>query len=203
MKSDPRIDTYIAKAAPFARPILKRLRQLVRDACPEAEETMRWSRPAFVLDGKLLCGMAAFKAHCNFGFWHHRMDSILGQDARRDPAAAGLTGRITRSDDLPDDQTVMRYVRTAARLNASGAPARPRLARRSRKELAVPADLAAALQKDRAATAAFTKFSPSHRREYIEWITEAKREETRQKRLATSLQWLAEGKPRHWKYMNG
>lgn len=198
--SDPRVDAYIARSATFARPILRRLRALVHDACPEAEETMKWSMPSFLYNGKILCGMAAFKAHCTFGFWHKEMAKILGEDGAGADEAMGSFGRITSLVDLPSDATMRRYLRKAATLNASGAPARPRPARKLAEPLSVPADLAAALKKNRPAAATFESFRPSHRKEYIDWITEAKREETRAKRLATTLKWLAEGKSRNWKY---
>ena len=201
-KADPRIDAHIAKAAEFAKPILRHLRKLVHEACPEAEETLKWSSPTFVYRGKILCGMAAFKGHCTFGFWHVGMEAELGPDGDKANTAMGSLGRITSLDDLPSDRAMLRYIRKAVALNDSDAPARPRLSKRPAAPLAVPGDLAAALKKNKAAAATFEKFSPSARKEYIEWITEAKRDETRQQRLATTLEWLAEGKSRNWKYEN-
>lgn len=201
--SDPRIDAYIADAAPFAQPILKHLRRIVHQGCPTATETVKWSMPHFKHAGKLLCGMAAFKAHCTFGFWHQGMEkSVAAVIAGSQPAMGGF-GRITAVSDLPDEATLLRFVREAAKLNESGEPGRPRPATTGKKnELSVPGDLAAALKKNKAAAKTFEDFRPSHRKEYIEWITEAKREETRKQRLATTLEWLAEGKSRHWKYQN-
>jgi uncharacterized protein YdeI (YjbR/CyaY-like superfamily) len=201
-KTDPRIDAYIAKSAEFARPILRHLRKLVHEACPEAEETMKWSHPTFIYGGKILCGMAAFKAHGTFGFWHREMEKVLRKDGARADEAMWSLGRITRLADLPSDAAMRRYIRKAASLNESDAPGRPQPARKPATPLPVPADLAAALKKNRTAAATFEKFSPSHRRDYIEWITGAKRDETRAKRLATTLEWLAEGKSRNWKYEN-
>jgi uncharacterized protein YdeI (YjbR/CyaY-like superfamily) len=201
-KSDPRIDAYIGKAAEFAKPILKHLRKLVREACPEAEETIKWSMPSFVYRGKILCGMAAFKEHCTFGFWHQGMNKVLGGDVPKPDSAMGGFGRVTSVNDLPSDKKMALYIRKAAALNESDAPARPRPARRLVAPLVVPEDLAAGLQKNKAAAATFRKFSPSNRKEYIDWITEAKRDETRQKHLVTTLEWLAEGKSRNWKYEN-
>ena len=200
--TDPRIDAYVANAEGFARPILRHLRKLVHEACPDVEETLKWSTPAFVYRGKIMAGMAAFKGHCTFGFWHQGMSAVLGPDGDKEATAMGSFGRVTSLDDLPSDRALARYIRKAAELNESDAPARPRPARRPAAPLAVPEDLAAGLKKNRAAAASFEKFSPSHRKEYIEWITEAKRDETRQKRLATTLEWLAEGKTRNWKYEN-
>ena len=199
-KTDPRIDAYIAKSAEFARPILRRLRAVVRTGCPEADETLKWGMPAWVLEGKILCGMAAFKAHCTFGFWHKEMKKVVGKDAAGADEAMGSFGRITRLEDLPPDRKLLGYVRTAAELIASGVPARPKIPRKAAAPRPVPADLAAALKGNKAAAATFAGFSPSHRNEYVEWITEAKRAETRAKRLETAVAWIAEGKSRNWKY---
>ncbi len=201
-KPDPRVDAYIAKSAPFARPILQHLRAVVREACPEAEETLKWSSPSFVLDGQILCGMAAFKEHCTFGFWHKGMDEVLGKDGRLAGGAMGSFGRIGSLEDLPPAAALRRYIAQAAKLTLSEAPARPRPAARAAAPAAVPDDLAAGLKKNKAAAAFFGKLSPGARKEYVVWITEAKREETRAKRLATTLEWLAEGKKRNWKYEN-
>ena len=200
--SDPRIDAYIAKSAGFAKPILKHLRRLVHEACPDTEETLKWSMPAFLQAGRIMAGMAAFKEHCTFGFWHQDMVAVLGPDGDPASQAMGSLGRITSLEDLPSDKKMLGYIKKAAALNESGAPARPRPARKTAAPLEVPKDLAAALKKNKAAAASFEKFSPSHRKEYIEWIMEAKRDETRQKRLATTIEWLAEGKSRNWKYEN-
>lgn len=196
------VDAYIAKSAAFAQPILKHLRALVHRGCPEVVETIKWSMPSFDYAGRILCHMAAFKAHCAFGFWHRDMEKVVAADGARGGAAMGNFGRITSVDDLPADRTMLRYIKEAAKLNAAGAPARPAgTTRRARPEAKVPPALVAALKKNKAAAAAFGKFSPSQRREYVEWITEAKREETRAQRLATAVAWIAEGKPRHWKYL--
>lgn len=201
-RTDPRIDAYIEKSAAFAQPILRRLRALVHRACPEATETMKWSHPHFEQGDAILCSMAAFKEHCAFGFWHQGMEKILAAEGVTGKDVRGSMGRITGPKDLPSDATVLRWVREAAKLNASGAPVRPRPKRGPAKEAPVPADFAAALEKSAAAAKTFAGFSPSHRKEYIEWITEAKREETRQTRVATTIGWLGEGKPRNWKYLN-
>lgn len=198
-KADPRLDAYIAEAAPFAQPILRHLRKLIHRACPDVEESVKWSHPSFGYHG-ILCGMAAFKAHVGFGFWHQSMVKILGDDGGKAEQAMGSMGRIMSLADLPPDAAMIGYIQTAAKLNASGEKARPKP--KPKPALAVPDDLATALKKNKKAAATFEKFPPSHRRDYIEWITEAKREETRQKRLATTIEWLAEGKSRNWKYEN-
>ena len=197
-KTDPRFDAFIAESAEFARPILKHLRKLVHQASPEAEETIKWSHAAFTYRGKLFCLFGAFKSHCTVGFWHQGMKKVVAQDRGSTAGAMGLMGRITRLADLPDNKTLRHYFQEAAKLTDSDLPARA--SSNPKPALPVPADLAKGLRKNKAAAAAFQKFSPSHRREYIEWITEAKRDETRQKRVATTLEWLAEGKSRNWKY---
>ncbi len=198
-KKNPAVDPCIAAAAPFARPILQHLRKVMHAGCPEVVETMKWSRPHFGYKGSLAV-MSAFKAHCAFGFW--RGSLIFDQKMAERDDAMGHFGRITQVSDLPDHKTLIGYVRKAVELNEAGITV-PRPARKAVKKLAleVPDDLARALRKNAAAAKSFADFSPSHRREYIEWLTEAKREETRQRRLATALEWLAEGKPRMWKYL--
>lgn len=196
--SDPRVDAYIAKAAPFAQPILAHLRALVHATCPEVEESIKWGAPFFLYRG-LFCHMAAFKQHCAFGFW--KWKQVVGEDAPEE--AMGQFGRIQTLADLPPEKTIVAYLRKAMALNEAGVPAATRARKTPRPEAEVPDDLAAALKKHAKARRAFEAFGPSHRRDYIEWIVEAKREETRAKRLATTLEWLAEGKPRNWKYMGG
>jgi len=197
-KKDPRIDAYIRNAQPFAKPILKHLRRLVHEACPETEETIKWGFPHFDHRGQMLCGMAAFKAHMSFGFW--KGSQLLGASSKN-AEAMGDFGRIASLDMLPSDARIKSLVKAAMKLNDDGVKRVVRKKAAPRKSAVVPRDLAAALATDAKAAATFEGFSPSHRREYIEWITEAKTEETRERRLATTLEWLAEGKPRNWKYM--
>jgi uncharacterized protein YdeI (YjbR/CyaY-like superfamily) len=180
---------------------LKRIRKAVHAGCPDVEETLKWSFPHFMHHG-ILCSMASFKGHCAFGFWKH--DLVLGKPAGRGaPAkeAMGQFGRLTKPSDLPSEATLIRLVKAAAVLNEQGAqsPARTKKPRPARA-LAVPANLLTALGKNKRALAAFKGFSPSHKREYVEWITEAKTEATRQRRLETAVAWMAEGKARNWKY---
>jgi uncharacterized protein YdeI (YjbR/CyaY-like superfamily) len=198
---DPRVDAYIAKAAPFAQPILKHLRAIVHRACPKIVEDIKWSHPSFLYREKILCGMPAFKAHMAFGFWHQEAQELVRKE-RGDSENAGTLGKITRIGDLPDEATLVRYIQHTMTLLDNGVPARAAAPAKPKPPAKVPADLATALKKNKAAAKAFDNFSPSHRREYIEWITEARRDETRQKRVATTIEWLAEGKPRNWKYMN-
>ncbi len=191
---DPRIDAYIAKSAEFAKPVLKHLRELVHAACPDVQETVKWQSPSFEYKG-LLCGMAAFKEHCTFGFWKHEL--LLGD---RNGDAMGSFGRITSLNDLPSDRTLTGLIKKAAKLNEDGVKT-PRKAAAPKAPLAVPAFLTSALKKNAAARKSFDAFSPSHKREYVEWLTDAKTDATRDKRLATALAWMAEGKSRNWKYM--
>ena len=201
-KTDARVDAYIANSADFAKPILKHLRQLVHKTCPEADETIKWQFPTFTHKG-LLCGLAAFKEHCTFGFWKWELmvkNTALRNNGEKD--GMGQFGRITSLADLPKDKVLIAYIKEAVRLNEAGIkvprPPRPKTPR----ELVVPDYFQAALDKNKQALAAFNNFSYSHRKEYLEWITEAKREETRNKRIKTAIQWLAQGKARNWKYMN-
>ncbi len=195
---DPRVDAYIAQAAEFAQPILTWLRGVVHQYCPEVEESIKWGFPHFLYHG-MLCSMAAFKQHCSFGFWK---GTLFVADARNDEAM-GQFGRITSLQDAPGKKLLAGYIRQAMQFNESGAkPVRPTKDTVPKPPAEVPDDLAAALKKNRKAAAVFNGFSNTNRREYIEWITEAKRAETREKRLVQTLEWLAEGKPRNWKYQD-
>ena len=195
---DPRIDAYIADSADFAQPILTHLREVVHAACPDVEETMKWAFPHFMYKG-ILCSMASFKQHCAFGFWKGSL--IVGQDGRSAEEAMGQFGRITRLSDLPPKRVLAGYVKEAARLNDEGVKSPSRSAPRAKKgEAVVPDDLAGALKRNKKAQATFEGFSPSHRREYVEWIMEAKGADTRKRRIETAVEWMAEGKSRNWKY---
>jgi len=194
---DSRVDTYIARAAPFSQPILRHLRGLVHRGCPEATEAIKWGMPTFMHHG-ILCGMAGFKAHAAFWFRQAAMAKIVGRDGARANEAMGNLGRLKSRSDLPPDARLIRYIRLAAKLNAAGQGLPPRPKRRPLPP--VPADLQAGLERNPRAAATFAKLAPSHRRDYLEWIIEAKRPETRARRLANTLEWLAEGKKRNWKY---
>ncbi|HTU11293.1 MAG TPA: YdeI/OmpD-associated family protein [Allosphingosinicella sp.] len=194
MKTDPRIDAYIDdKAADFAKPILRHLRALIHEACPECEETLKWSMPTFMYKGKILAGLAAFKAHATLGFWN---ESVLGED-EKDRSAMGQFGRIAALDDLPPRDTLIDLIRKSMALIDSGAKAGQKS---SKAPFTVPQDLQAAIDGAPAAKATWDAFPPSCKREYVEWVTEAKRDETRTKRLNQTIEQLSEGKRRHWKY---
>ena len=194
---DPRIDKYIKEAADFAKPILIHIRKLVHAGCPEVEETLKWGMPSFLHKG-ILCGMAAFKQHCTFGFWKGSL--IIGKDGRSQEEAMGQFGRLTSLADLPSDKVILGYIKEAVRLNDEDVKVPRQAPSKVKKELVIPDYFLAVLKKNKKAFATFEKLSYSHKREYVEWITEAKAEETRQRRLQTALEWLAEGKARHWKY---
>ena len=193
---DPRVDTYIHRSAPFARPILGELRDLVHDTCPDVEETLKWGMPSFMYEG-ILCGFAAFQSHVTFGFWKGKL--IVDAKSNKSYEAMGQFGRITKMGDLPSKRVLAGYIRQAMRLNEKGVQV-PRVAARPKKPLVVPADLKTALAKSARARKTFKDFPPSQRREYVDWVTEAKRTETREQRIATAVEWLAAGKRRNWKY---
>lgn len=197
MSRDPRIDAYIDRAQPFARPILEHVRERVHAVAPEAVETTKWSAPAFTIDGKILLIMAAFKAHAAINFWR-------GQELRGDQANAegmGQFGKLKSLADLPVDKELDRLIREAAAL-AKAAPA-PRQVKHAPKPSAeIHPAFADALKANPKAQATLDGFPPSARREYLDWVTEAKQEATRARRIADAVQWLSEGKRRHWKYEN-
>jgi uncharacterized protein YdeI (YjbR/CyaY-like superfamily) len=194
---EPRIDAYIAKAQPFARPILEHVRERVHAVLPQAEESLKWSMPAYTLGGKIVLITAAFKAHMALNFW--RGQELRGQDANAD--AMGQFGKIRSIEDLPNDAALDRLIREAAEL-ANSAPA-PRKAKHAPKPPpSLHPDFAGALDKAPAAKAVLEGFPPSARNEYLEWVAEAKQDATRQKRIATAVEWLSEGKRRNWKYEN-
>ena len=206
-QANPKVDAYILKAQPFAQPILMHLRDLVRQACPGAEESIKWSRPFFEHRGTILCNMSAFKEHCSFGFWGEEIGAVLRKAGAVQDGAMGTLGRITNLKDLPSDKLLLSWIRTAADFIESGHHTSPISARRQVVKPPRPnpkpiPEFAARLKANKKASAAFAAFSPSCRREYIEWIEEAKRPETRDKRIATAVEWIAEGKQRNWKYQN-
>ena len=195
---DPRIDAYIEKSADFAQPILRHLRAVVHSACPDAVETLKWSSPSFEYEG-ILCGMAAFKRHAVFGFWKHELVLEGFDQASRE--AMGSFGRLTKLSDLPSKALLARYVKKAMKLNEDGVKV-VRQKTKVKKPVKMPPELAAALKKNKKALATFDAFPPSQQREYMEWVGDAKGEDTRKRRLASAIEWMAEGKPRNWKYMN-
>ncbi len=194
---DPRVDTYIASAAEFARPLLERARELVHTCGKDIEETTKWGMPTFLYCGRIIAGMAAFKQHAALSFWQHQ--EVMGEGVKLD--GMGSFGKMTTLKDLPSRTRLQPLMRKAmALIDAAASGAGPRSQRSTKPAPDVPADLKAALAANRKAEAAFDRFPPSHRREYIEWLLEAKREETRARRLEQAIAWIAEGKSRNWKY---
>ena len=192
---DPRIDAYIAKQADFARPILDHLRAAIHALCAEAEETLKWGMPTFMYKGEILASMAAFKEHATFGFW--RGSEVLG-DGERKLDAMGQFGRLRSIADLPEPDMLKQLIQKAMALTDSGVK---RVRNKAPKgDFSVPEDLDTALRSNSAASAGFAAFPPSCQREYVEWVTEAKRPETRAKRIRQAVEWIAEGKRRNWKY---
>lgn len=192
---DPRVDAYIDRSADFAKPVLTHIRRLVHKACPDINETIKWSFPHFDHKGTV-CSMASFKQHCAFGFWKQ---SLMEHDAfPAEKTAMGSFGRITSVKDLPSDKVMIALIQQAVELNEKGVKVAKKPV--ERKELVIPKDLTAALSKNRTAKAAFDKFANSHKKEYVQWIEEAKTEATRNKRLAATVEWLSEGKSKNWKY---
>ncbi|MBO9595072.1 MAG: YdeI/OmpD-associated family protein [Niabella sp.] len=198
---DPRHEIYISRAQPFAQPVLEHIRKLVHKACPDVEETMKWSFPHFDYHGKILCSMAAFKQHAVLNFWLSNTISILKPYlvVEGEAKAMGQLGKLTSVKDLPPDKVLLQAIKEAMILIDAGASLKKAPPKKA-VELPVPDALKKALAKNKTAKAVFEKFPPSHRGEYIQWITDAKTDVTRDKRIATTIEWLAEGRNRNWKY---
>jgi len=200
---DPRVDSYIARSAGFAKPILTHLRTLIHDNCPSVEETMKWSFPHFTYKSpadrspRILCSMASFKQHCAFGFWYSDNKTANQQAA----PAMGQYGRITSLADLPKDKALVRQIKEAIKIHDGGVKPRSATKPAEKKALEIPDYLTAALKKSKKALATFEQFNYSSKKDYVEWITEAKTEETRKNRLETAIEWMSEGKVRNWKYI--
>jgi uncharacterized protein YdeI (YjbR/CyaY-like superfamily) len=204
---NPKVDTYLAKVQPFARPITAHLRSLVHKACPDVEETIKWSRPFFEYRGAILCNISAFKEHCSFGFWGQEMGPVLRDAGVLGDQGMGSLGRITSLKDLPSDKQMLTWIRQAAASIESGEhtspiSARQKVVKAPKPASEAPAEFHDALKRNKKAFKVFEAFSPSCKREYIEWIVDAKRPETREKRIATAVEWIGEGKQRNWKYQS-
>jgi uncharacterized protein YdeI (YjbR/CyaY-like superfamily) len=204
-KKDARIDAYIAKVADFAKPIMTHLRDVIHAACPDVEETWKWSFPHFMYKGAILCSMAAFKEHCAFGFWKASLmqdtDKVLEM---KDREAMGHLGRITSLKDLPKDAVLKKYIKAAMKLNEEGVklPPKVKASEKEKKELKPPDYFIKALKKNKKAEKIFNDFSYTNKKEYIMWFEEAKTDATREKRVEQAVEWIAEGKVRNWKYLN-
>jgi uncharacterized protein YdeI (YjbR/CyaY-like superfamily) len=197
--TDPRVDAYIAKAGDFAQPVLNHLRAVVHTACPGVEETMKWSFPHFMYGGAILCSMAAFKAHCAFGFWKAE---LLMQKGEANNEAMGQFGRIVSLAGLPPKKTLTAIIKQAMKLNEEGVKVPSRERPKVARPLTVPDYFQKALAKKKATLAMFETFPTGQKREYVDWLEEAKTDATRARRLETALEWIAEGKKRNWKYEN-
>lgn len=199
-KKDKKVDEYISKSADFAKPILNHLRNLVHETCPDAEEKIKWGFPHFDYKG-MMCSMASFKQHCAFGFWKSALMKDADMMSGENEHAMGHVGRITSLKNLPPDKKIIAWIKEAMELNDSGAKLPERKKTISDKEIEIPDILQKALSKNKIAAGKFNDFSPSHKKEYIEWINEAKTADTKNKRIVTTIEWVAEGKSRNWKYM--
>jgi len=198
---DPRIDLYISKSAEFAKPILIHLRELIHTACPDVQETIKWSFASFDYKGPM-CSMASFKQHCAFGFWKASLmkDKSLVSNAESE-SAMGHYGKITSLKDLPSDKKIIAHIKEAMMLNEKGIKLPPKKITAAKKEVVVPDYFLKQLQKNKKAFTTFNNFSTSHKREYVEWITEAKTDETKKRRMKSAIEWMSEGKSRNWKYI--
>jgi uncharacterized protein YdeI (YjbR/CyaY-like superfamily) len=206
-KTDQKVDAYIAKSQPFAQPVLTHLRELMHKGCPGVEETIKWSHPFFEYRGAIMAHMAAFKNHCSFGFWGEEIGSVLRKAGAVQDGGMGSLGKIGSVKDLQSDKAMLGWIREASKFIESGNYTSPIAARRKvvKAPKAVPEappEFSNALKKNKKAASIFAAFSPSCKREYVEWIAEAKRPETRDQRIQTAVEWIAEGKQRNWKYQN-
>ena len=204
---DPKVDAYIEKAQPFAQPILTHLRKLMHKGCPDVEEAVKWGHPFFLYRGTIVGHMAAFKQHCSFGFWGEEIGAVLRNAKVVQDGGMGSLGRITTVKDLPSEKEMVGWIRQASALIDAGEHTSIMAGRNKVVKAPKPApkaspEFAAALKKNKKASAVFEAFSPSCKREYVEWIAEAKRDETRDRRIAQAVEWIAEGKQRNWKYQN-
>jgi len=199
-KKDKKVDAYIARQKPFAKPVLKHLRKVVHAGCPDVEEAMKWSFPCFVYSDSILCSMAGFKEHCTFGFWRVTELRKRGLVKPSGEKAMGQYGRIKKISDLPAETKLIKVVKEAAKINESGKRSPVKKKATARKKLVIPAYFTKALNKNKKAKETFDVFSYSNKKDFIEWITDAKTETTRAKRIDTTIKWLEEGKTRNWKY---
>jgi uncharacterized protein YdeI (YjbR/CyaY-like superfamily) len=201
-QTNAQIDAYILKAAPFAQPVLNHLRALVHHACPNVEEKIKWGMPHFDYHGKMMCWMAAFKAHCSFGFWKAALmeeKSLKPQSAKN---GMGHLGRITSLQDLPSDKDLIRWIGKAMQLNDAGIVMQKEDLQKQPEALQLPDDFSKQLSKNKLALKNFQQFTLAAQKEYIDWIEGAKRTETREKRIALGIEWICEGKKRNWQYLN-
>ena len=199
-KTDKKIDAYIAKAQPFAKPILEHFREVIHKNCPDVEEKMKWSFPHFDYNGQMMASMAAFKQHCSVGFWKASlMDDPKGAFGLERGEGMGHLGKLTNVKDLPSDKVLADFIKQGMKFNEEGVKVVKAV--KEKPKLETPAYFLAALKKNKLANEQYKAFSESKQREYVEWLEEAKSDATRAKRMETALEWIAEGKIRNWKYL--
>ena len=196
---DKRIDNYIAKSADFAKPILNHLRKLIHTACPDVEEAIKWGFPHYDYKG-IMCSTAAFKSHCAFNFWKASLMKDAKLFTENNKSSMGHYGKISSLKDLPSDKIIIARIKEAMQLNDDGIKL-PERNKAENKDVVVPDLFEKELKKNKQAATVFNHFSSSQKREYTDWISDAKTEETRNKRIATAVEWISEGKIRNWKYL--
>lgn len=196
---DKRIDNYIAKSADFAKPILNHLRKLIHTACPDVEEAIKWGFPHYDYNG-IMCSTAAFKSHCAFNFWKASLMKDAKLFTENNKSSMGHYGKISSLKDLPSDKIIIARIKEAMQLNDDGIKL-PERNKAENKDVVVPDLFEKELKKNKQAATVFNNFSSSQKREYTDWISDAKTEETRNKRIATAVEWISEGKIRNWKYL--
>lgn len=199
---DKKVDDYIAKRPDFAKPILNHLRELFHKAHPAFEEKIKWGVPSFDHKG-IVANMAAFKEHCALVFWK----ASLMKDphkifAKEGKSGMGHLGKIKSLKDLPSDKILIQYIKEAVNLNENGIKLPSK--KENKKDLEIPSYFKSALKSlpdGKKAWEIFENFSYSNKKEYIDWLNDAKTESTRKKRLETAVKWISEGKIRNWKYV--
>lgn len=196
---DKRVDEYIAKSADFAKPVLNHLRKLVHTSCPQVQETIKWGFPHFNYKG-MMCSTASFQNHCAFGFWKAALMKEADELKENNAKAMGHLGKIKSLGDLPPDKIIIGRIKEAMKLNDEGVKLPERKSSDKKTDIVVPFSLKKELIKYKKASDIFNNLSPSHKREYIEWINEAKTEETRGRRILKTIEWLTEGKTKNYKY---
>ena len=198
-KKDPRVDVYINKAREFAKPVLEHIRDFVHETCPDVEEKIKWSFPHFDYKNQMMCSMASFKEHCTFGFW--KASLLKDLKGKSGQTAMGQFGRMTKVSDLPSKKVLKSLIKDAMKLNDSEIKISAKSKSSEKKELTVPGYFMKAIKKNKKALKTFENFSYSLKKEYVEWVTEAKTEPTRKKRITTAIEWMSEGKIHNWKYL--
>ncbi|SEW41674.1 Uncharacterized conserved protein YdeI, YjbR/CyaY-like superfamily, DUF1801 family [Chryseobacterium wanjuense] len=198
-KYDTKVDEYIEKSPDFAKPILQYLRETIHEVCPDAEEAIKWKFPTFMYKGKILCSITSFKQYCSMGFWlHGEMKTIKELETNAEKSSMFSLGKITKMEDLPAKPLLKKAILEAMELTDMGVTMKKAVP--SKTETPIPDYFKEVLQHNKKAWEVFEKGSPSFRKEYINWITEAKTEATRNKRMEQAIEWISEGKGRNWKY---